>query len=130
MEPPAKQPQPSLGTIIDAMETIRRQRAELATQDKELRAEYDILGHQVLAGLDAQNTTMTRAKTATAVISEEEVAQIDDWDAVFNYIHENGAFYLLQRRFNNAAWRELKETEGTVPGTSPLKIRKIALRKL
>jgi predicted RNase H-like nuclease (RuvC/YqgF family) len=125
-----KQPHLPLGTMVDEMYTIRNQRSELARQDKALTAEYEALAAQVMAALDEQETTMTRAKTASAIITEETVAQVDNWDLTYEYIKEHSAFYLLQRRFNNAAWREITESGDTVPGTVPVKVRKIAVRKI
>lgn len=130
MDNPKLQPPATLGSMIDQMFAIRQQRAELSTEDKKLSAEYEALGAQVMALLDEQGTTMSRAATASAVITEEEVAQVEDWDAVYNYIVENEAFFLLQRRFNNAPWRELRANGDEVPGTAPVKVRKVAVRKI
>ncbi len=124
------QPQMNLGSMIDRMYELRNQRSELSKQDKALRAEFEALSMQVMALLDEQGTTMSRASTASAIITEEEVAHVEDWDQTYEFIKENDAFYLLQRRFNNAAWRELKASDQLVPGTEAVKVRKVALRKI
>lgn len=117
------------GNVIDRMLELRLLRSELSKQDKALKAEFDSLSEELIAILDSQDTIQGKTKKAVATITEEEVANVEDWDVVFNYIIENNATYLLQRRLNNAAWREsLQMDNAPIPGTTVFKKRSISLK--
>jgi len=121
----------TIGSTIDRMFKIREQRAELAKQDKELKTEFDELEIQLIGMLDTQDAMMSRGRLASATITEDTYPTDIDWDQVIEYIRENDAFHLLQRRLNTAPWRELLEIEGApVPGTTPYTRRTISLRKV
>jgi hypothetical protein len=64
-------------------------------------------------------------------LNEEELATVVDWSQVHEFIRSQNAFYLLQRRINSAAWRELAAERGEpIPGTTVFKRRTIALRRI
>jgi hypothetical protein len=73
---------------------------------------------------------MLKASSAagTASITEVIVPQVVDWDAVYEHIRETGDFYLLQKRPAAAAFRELHDSDITVPGMEPFTKRNISLR--
>ncbi len=123
--PPVK-----LGEIIDHMLVIRDTRKELDKQSSDLKAEYEELETILLTRLAEEDTTQGRSKTATATISEMTVPTIDDWEKFEEYVKENDAFYMLQRRIAAAAFRELNAQGVTIPGIKPMIQKSISLRRL
>jgi hypothetical protein len=79
--------------------------------------------------MDEVGLESARGGRATATISENVVPTATDWDALEQYIYENDALYLMQRRLSASAWRELIESGEVVPGTEPYTQRSISLRK-
>lgn len=126
---PQEQPQ-NLGSMIDELYELRERRKELTAQAKEIKAEEEELEKQIIAKLEEQGTTLARGSAASASIVPETIGEVDDWDAVYQYIFYNDAFYLLPRRLNNGAWKELQDAGEDVPGITPLLIKKISVRKV
>ena len=126
------QPAPeTVGGLIDDLFLLREQRRKLAETDKSLQAQYAELEARLIAALDLQETTQARGRSATATLNEEELATVIDWDQVHEYIRNQNAFFLLQRRINSAAWREAAAERGEpIPGTTVFKRRTIALRRI
>ena len=121
----------TVGGLIDELFLIREQRRKLAETDKDLREQYSELEVRLIAALDLQETTQARGRSATATLNEEELATVIDWDQVHEYIRNQNAFFLLQRRINSAAWREAAAERGEpIPGTTVFKRRTIALRRI
>lgn len=118
------------GGIIDALFEIREQKRELARQDRALSEKTEALERLLFERLDAEETTKAAGRAASVSVSEEVVPSIEDWESFYEYVRKNDAFHLLQRRLNNAAWRETVELEGSPPqGTQPFTKRKLNLRK-
>ena len=120
----------TLGAMIDELKAIDLQRKELANQDKVLADQYKILEAQVMRRLDEEETTMSRGKHASATITETTVAQVKDWDSFYEFVTENDALFLLQRRVANAAYRDLIDAGETVPGVVPFIKRALSVRAL
>lgn len=109
----------TLGQMIDKMNDIREKKRALAEEEKALTAQYDELKGEVIAKLRAEDADKASGKKATASISENVVATIEDWDALTKYIKRTGHFHLFQRRVSDPAFRELLEMKGGVPGLTP-----------
>lgn len=97
---------------------IRTERAALEAKDKELREEFSMLEQVLLARADEQGATRISTSDGTAIVSEEELPQVDDWDIFHGWIKDNDAFYMLQRRVASAAYREAIKSGQTIPGIS------------
>jgi len=62
-------------------------------------------------------------------MAEETQPAVTDWEALYEYIKDNDAFYFLQRKINAAPFRELLSTGESLVGVSPIQVRKISVRK-
>lgn len=62
-------------------------------------------------------------------MAEETQPSVTDWEALYEYIKDNDAFYFLQRKINAAPFRELLSTGESLVGVSPIQVRKISVRK-
>lgn len=107
---------------------IRSEIKELETAKKELNKELNDIKLILLARADEQGATRIATDLGTAIVSEQIVPQIDDWDAAQAYIKENDFWHLLPRKINSAAFRELQQAGTDVPGVSPYMKRDINLR--
>ena len=125
------QPVETVGSLIDDLFMLREQRRKIAETDRDLRDQYAELEARLIAALDVQETTMARGRSASATLSEEELATVVDWDLVHHYVRTHDAWFLLQRRINSAPWRELTAERGEpIPGTTVFKKRSISLRRI
>jgi len=124
-----KQPQ-SFGSMIDEMYQLREEMQGYTSKAKKLKEQMDVLEAAIINRLDVDETTMSRGKAASAILTEVDVPKIDDWDAFYEYIQENEAFHLLQRRPSTAACRETLEAGEQIAGVSTFTKRSISLRKI
>lgn len=115
--------------IIERLLQLRDERAAIAKRDSELVEEFDELKGQSIGRMDEDGLDKLSSTLATISIGESVVPQIDDWDATVAHIKETGDIHLLQRRINSAAYREIIEAGGTVPGLSPFKKRELNIRR-
>jgi hypothetical protein len=107
---------------------IRRARADLKTQDQALQEEFNQIEQVLLARADDQGATRISTSDGTAIVSEEIVPTITDWDALYAYIKENDAFHFLQRRVASAAYREALTANQEIPGLAPYTKRSLNFR--
>lgn len=120
----------NLGEKIDNLFQLREQIRELDKELQALKADKNELELEILGDLDSQGLQLTRGGRATVSISEQVVPVVEDWDAYYEYIQNEGALFLLERRPATAAWRELYESGELPPGTTPFTKRSLSLRKL
>lgn len=119
----------TLDELISDLKHIRAERKRLADLDKLLVEEWRAAEGVLIKRLDEQKVNRVSTDVATATITEEDVPMVLDWDAFYDYLIENRATHLLQRRVATAAWRELVSNGFPVPGIDVYKKREISLRK-
>lgn len=122
------QPQP-LGAMIDKFYDLREQKRQTDAESAKISAEMNALEAEILQRLDADASTMSRGSKASAILVEAVVPQVTDWEQFYEYILDNNAFHLLQRRASIAPFREMHEAGEEIPGVSPYNRRTISLRK-
>jgi hypothetical protein len=61
-------------------------------------------------------------------VSEQTMPSVNDWGAFYDFIRQNDAFYMLQRRVSTGPYREMLQMEQDVPGVEPYVQRKINMR--
>jgi len=119
----------STGDIIARMVDVRDERRRISSRDKELIEDWRSLEMELLLRLDDQGMKKASTDAGTASITEQILPQVVDWDALYAHIHENEAYFLLQRRPAAAAFRELNASGEVIPGIEPFTQRTISLRK-
>lgn len=121
---------PSLGAQIDALHTIRDDMRALNQSLKELQEQKTVLEAGLLATMEAQGIEQSRGATATVTVTKATVPNVHDWDALYDFIKANDAFYLLDRRASAPSYRELLEARDgvPVPGVEPFERTTISLR--
>lgn len=80
----------------------------------------DMVQQMLTVGTDSYKSSMGTVSMTTNI-----VPTVTDWQAVYNYIHVNEAYDLLQRRVSSTAWKERLE-DGEIPGIEPFE--KLTLR--
>ena len=96
---------------------------------KKLAESIKLMEVEVMARMDKEGTTMTRGKNAQVILTESDVPQVSDWDEFYEYVLENEAMHLLQRRIAVPAARETIESGDEIAGVSIFTVRQISLRK-
>lgn len=120
----------SLGDMIEALAELRDRKRDLSEQFKEIDRQYRELEARILDRLDQENAQFSGSSRHRATVSEVTVPSVTDWDAFYEYVKNNDALYLFEKRVASAPWRELVESGEQVPGTEPYTRRSISLRKI
>ena len=115
--------------IVAKMVEIRDERRRISARDKELITEGKSFEMELLLRLDDQGMEKVSTAEGTATISETILPQVVDWDAFYEYMRDNDALYLLQKRPAAAAFREMHESGQSIAGVEPFTQRTIGLRK-
>jgi hypothetical protein len=116
--------------MIDQLFEMREEYRRLSKEADAIKTEMEEMELELMSSLDNIGLQMGRGSRASASVTEQVLPNVTDWDAFNQYVYENEALYLLQRRVSAPAWRELTESGDGVPGTEPFTKRSISLRKL
>lgn len=115
--------------IVKKMVDIRDERRKISARDKELIDEFRPLEMELIVRLDEQGMEKASTKDGTASINETVLPQVVDWDEFYEWIKENDAFYMLQKRPAAAAFREHLDSGEEIAGVVAYTKREIGLRK-
>lgn len=117
-----------MNALSQRLVEIRNQRRLIAEEDKALKAEFDEVSEEVLQLLDEMGSESVKTGYASMSVKRENVPNITDWDQFYQFVKDQDALYLLQKRLSAAAWREQLELSGEVPGTEPFEKVTLNLR--
>lgn len=99
---------------------IRDRRAELKREfedaDNELKAQAEILETQMLDVCKEMNADSIRTPHGTIIRSVKSRYWTNDWDSMYDFIEEHGAFGLLEKRLHQTNMKDfLLENPTTLP---------------
>lgn len=121
----------TLGQLIDDLKIRRDQIRDLQKTTDAAKEEYERLEREVMTKLNENGLTNSRSNLAIATITEQTVANVTDWDVFMEYVFQNDARHLLQRRIaSRAALEEIEDNGEAIPGLSLTKLTKLGLRSL
>lgn len=123
---------PVLGALIEERLAIKAAYDELNRATKEKKRELDAVEFRLLEALDALGTETARAHGHTVAVNESVKGNIADYDEFIEFVRDNDAWFLLERRISNPAFREmLAERDGEdIPGLTAFNRRTVSVRKV
>lgn len=107
----------SIGQKIDDLYTRRAERLKLSQEVEELKLEETKLRLEIIAELKGLELNGGKGTIATAAIMRKTKSTVLDWSLVWNYIFDNRAAELMQKRISETAWAERRESGILIPGT-------------
>jgi outer membrane murein-binding lipoprotein Lpp len=103
--------------------TLNRQVADLEIEIKEVEADiFDAMTQQGVSRFANDEVSIS--------LKIDTLPTVKDWDAVYAYIANNDAFYLLQRRLKTTAVAELREAGEALPGIEYLETPSLSYRSV
>ena len=107
--------------VIATYMKLRDQKAAIEGEVKEkvstIKAKMEKLESWIKEKADAEGVTSFKTKHGTAFLTTTDYANVADWDAVFNFIQENQAFDMLEKRVSKTAVRGyIDQTKAVPPG--------------
>ena len=117
----------------DLIEELFQLRSEIALVNRDtlkpLETRKKEVEEELMRLLDEAGVDGTKIKGIGSVtVNEEVVPSAEDWSLVYAYIQEHGAFHLLNRALNAAAYRESLTVGEEIPGLVPFRRKKLSVR--
>ena len=110
---------PNVGDVIRTYMKLRDQKAAIEGEVKErisgLKAKMEKLEAWIKTQADVQGVTSFKSEFGTAFLTTTDYANVADWDAVLNFIRDNEAYDMLEKRVSKIAVRGYIESTKAVP---------------
>lgn len=121
-----------LGKKVEALNTHRNKIRKLEDQVKLLKTTYVEMQDDLMDEMEKHDLLDASGRTASVHYKLTDVANVKDWDKVYNYIHRNKAWHLMFRRIADGAYREECELARghKIPGIETFTKRSLNLRAL
>jgi hypothetical protein len=104
---------------IGAIVALRAKKAALEAETKQkvaaVNAKMEKIEAYIKVKADELGVTSFKTDAGTAFLTTTDYANVAEWTAILDFIKENGAYDLLEKRVNKAAARVYMEQLGTVP---------------
>lgn len=118
-----------LDVLAAKRDELREIKRDLEAQLSDIKSQLDDNESEVIQMLDELGVNKFSVGKMSFSISETLVGNVQDWDQVHEFIRENNAFHLLQRRLSNAAYKELMDLGEAPGGIEPFTKRSLNFRK-
>lgn len=118
-----------LDTLASTRDSLREQKRLLEAEIKTIDAQLSANEQEIIELADDLGLDRFAVGKLTFSISEQTVGNVEDWDDLYQFIRDNNAFYLLQRRLANAAYKEMLDSGSALPGVVPFTKRSLNMRK-
>ena len=105
-----------LGTAIDKLYELRSQRLDVEKVVKTMKSDELALRGHIKQMLDSINLDGAKGSAATAAVITSVDPVAKDWLQIYEFIRENDAFDMLQKRLSSMAVKERWESGILVPG--------------
>jgi hypothetical protein len=110
---------PNVGEVIRTYMKLRDQKAAIEGEVKErisgLKAKMEKLEAWIKTQADVQGVTSFKSEFGTAFLTTTDYANVADWDAVLDFIRDNEAYDMLEKRVSKIAVRGYIESTKAVP---------------
>lgn len=112
----AKKKVRTLATISDEIAAIRRKRAALNKEEKELGKDQGVLELELIAAAQEQGLDKGGGKASKFTMGEVSSPQLKNDTDFFKFVADNNYFHLFTRRLKAEACRELWDKGIDIPG--------------
>ena len=122
----------NLDELVKIYLTIREARAKLEEQDKQLKEEMEVISTAMLAICNEANADSIKTHEGTVIRQTKDRFYCSDWDSLKQFILENNAVDLLERRIHQTNFKEFMsehQSEGLPPGMNVMREFAISVRK-
>jgi hypothetical protein len=109
----------NIDDVVKTYMKLREHKATIEAETKDrvaaIKLNLDKLEAYIKEQADAQGVTSFKTKHGTAFLTTTDYATVGDWDSVLNFIKENEAFDMLEKRVSKTAVRGYIEKNKEVP---------------
>jgi len=95
----------TIGELIDALYDVRKYRSEILMKADLVKDDESFIETYLLNKFGKQGLHGAQGSKAKVSIKEAVHPTVYDWDELYEYIAETGAYDLLQKRISTEAWK-------------------------
>lgn len=118
-----------LGTAIDKLYELRAKRLDAEKAIKAMKSDELALRVVIKRLLDAASLEGGRGQIASTSVIHSTEPTAKDWPAIYDFIRENDAFDMLQRRLSATAVKDRWESGIIIPGIEKFDTWDLSLTK-
>lgn len=119
-----------LGVIADRYNEKRKERLAADKVANKLKEEENYWKSTLVHEMRDQSLSTIGGQTASVELKSDDVPHVEDWQKFYDYIRENGAFELLERRPAAVAIKERWEAGELIPGVTQFPVYKLGLHQV
>lgn len=119
----------NLGQLHEEREELDATKGALNDTLKTVKEQIEELDLKILKILDDQGVEYLVVGTRRYGINNQVVPSVKDWDALYHWILENKAPFLLQRRVTATAYEEFVDAGEIPDGIIPVQLHKLKVTK-
>jgi hypothetical protein len=109
----------NIGDVIRTYAKLRDQKAAVEAEVKDrigqIKAKMNKLEAYLKEQMDAQGLTQFKSEHGTAFLTTTDFANVANWDEVLQFIKDNEAYDMLEKRVSKIAVREYMDQSKRVP---------------
>jgi len=109
----------NIGDVIRTYAKLRDQKAAVEAEVKDrigqIKAKMNKLEAYLKEQMDAQGLTSFKSEHGTAFLTTTDFANVANWDEVLQFIKDNEAYDMLEKRVSKIAVREYMDQSKRVP---------------
>lgn len=110
--------------------SVELETQELARQEKAGRARMSEISEEIIRKMESEGFDRTTIDGRTYSLNIDRKSDVTDWEAFLDFVYEERAGYLLQRRINNKPLVEYEQINGKpAPGIQMDDVVKLGVRK-
>jgi len=116
--------------LVSMREELLVLKKELTDELKEINESIKKLEGKILTTIQQFGADRVVVDDKRYEVFDDVVFNATDWDEFYNYIFENKAAFLLQKRLSTKALDELLELDELPPGVEPVMLTKLRVVKV
>lgn len=120
----------TLAEITDEYYEVQQQRRALDKQSKELKERETSLKNYIAEFLKKNNMSAIGGKYVTATYVRKPKPVVEHWPTFYDFILQNDAFDMLQRRLHEGAIKDRLEQGESIPGLGQIWLDDISVSKV
>jgi hypothetical protein len=101
---------------VKELKSLKERISEINQQLTDLKRAKVNIEQELISEMNLEGLSLARTDFGTVSVTKTDVASVKDWPAFEEYVYENRALYLLQRRPADVAYREEIAAKGSIPG--------------
>lgn len=118
----------NISTLINSLVDIRKQKADLAAQIKELNTTEASLEKDIMHSMNEAGTFRAASDVGHTVnMAKKTHPAIVNWEDFYAYVAETKNFDLIQKRLSGPAFRDRWDQGVAIPGASSSEVWELSI---